>query len=254
MRNPTERFSDRVADYVKYRPSYPWDVIEHIAQFLDWSPQPVIGDIGCGPGIFSHLLLERGACVTGIEPNGEMLKAAQDWLGSNPRFQSMQVPAESTDLPDQYLDAITVAQAFHWFDPAGAKKEFRRILKPDRWIFLVWNERVATGSSFAEGYEKALRDFVPEYAETGHRNRGDDQILSWFERDRELEQFSNAQNLNQDQFLGRVYSSSYIPAHGTQDREMITDVLIALFNENANDGCVAFDYVTKVYRGRLIPE
>jgi len=254
MRAPTERFSDRVADYVRYRPSYPKGVVDLIVARANISPESLIADIGCGTGIFATLLLETGASVVGIEPNEPMLQAAVSQLGSQSKFSTKHASAEQTGLADESIDAITAAQAFHWFDQPKARAEFRRILKPEGWVFLVWNERKSRGSKFSELYESALRDCSPEYALVGHRNTPDAEVLEWFENlTAEMATFSNAQAIDLEGFLGRAYSSSYVPAAGTREREAITERLTQVFYSCEVDGNIELKYETKVYLGQLSP-
>ncbi len=101
-----------------------------------------VADIGSGTGIFTELLLLKGCFVTGVEPNAPMRQAAEQKLGGYDRFYSLEGSAEQTGLADHSIDLITVAQAFHWMDPAPTKKEFNRILKPGGRIALIWNLRL----------------------------------------------------------------------------------------------------------------
>lgn len=252
MRAPTERFSDRVADYVRYRPSYPQEVIDLIVNTVGITRDTLIADIGCGTGIFSKLLLQTPASVIGVEPNQAMLDAAMHDLGQENRFFPVHKTAEQTGLQSHTIDAVTAAQAFHWFNQELARDEFRRILKPEGWVFLVWNERKNTGSEFAELYESVLRDCSTEYAKVGHRNTPDQTILDWFENpEATTERFPNAQTMDLEGFLGRVYSSSYVPAAGTPEREAIAERLIDLFNRCQQHGRIELDYETKVFFGKL---
>ena len=253
MLPPKERFTDRVSDYVKFRPSYPAEVIDFIVSNSDLGRLSVVGDIGCGTGIFSQLLLGRGLNVVGVEPNASMLAAAREALDSNPRFVANHSSAEDTGLPSGSIDAITAAQAFHWFDPAAAKAEFRRVLKPNGWIYLVWNERVATGSMFAEAYEALIQDVSAEYREVGHRNRTEAELLDWFEADAKLVAWDNFQVLDKDGFLGRSFSSSYMPAAGTAEREELAKRLAEMYESHQSEGGIRLDYCCKVFAGRLKP-
>lgn len=252
MRNPTERFSDRVDDYVKYRPTYPSEVIDLIAQVARLDSTSVVADIGCGTGIFAKLLLSSGASILGIEPNQPMLDAARIYLADQPRFTPRHASAEATGLGDASVDAITAAQAFHWFRRDEARAEFQRILKPQGWVFLVWNERLSDTSEFARGYEEILKDLATDYATTRHRNTSDEELLAWFQNSSaRIESFDHGQSLSLEGLLGRAYSSSYVPASGTPEREVITNRLTRLFDDCQVDGEIRWDYRTKVYLGQL---
>lgn len=252
MRNPTERFSDRVDDYVKYRPTYPSEVIDLIAQVARLDSLSVVADIGCGTGIFSKLLLQTGAMIVGVEPNEPMLEAAKQLLDSEPRFRAVRATAEATSLEDHSYDAVTAAQAFHWFRRDEARAEFQRILKPQGWVFLVWNERLSDTSEFARGYEEILKDLATDYAMTRHRNTSDEELLAWFQNSSaRIESFDHSQSLSLEGLLGRAYSSSYVPASGTPEREAITNRLTRLFDDCQVDEEIRWDYRTKVYLGQL---
>jgi ubiquinone/menaquinone biosynthesis C-methylase UbiE len=121
MLNSTERFSDRVAEYVKYRPSYPAGQMTALEQECGLHPGAVVADIGSGTGIFTSLLLPRAARVYGVEPNQPMRAAAEEGLGTQHNFRSVAGTAEATRLPSAAIDLITVGQAFHWFQRERAR-------------------------------------------------------------------------------------------------------------------------------------
>src|SRR5207249_3286611 len=119
----------------------------------------VIADVGSGTGISAKLFLDNGNMVYGVEPNGPMREAAETFLGSYASFRSIDGSAEATGLPNGAVDLIVCAQAFHWFDPVQAKVEFRRILRENGWIALIWNERQKTESRFLQRYEELLNTY-----------------------------------------------------------------------------------------------
>jgi SAM-dependent methyltransferase len=141
---PKERFSDRADAYAKYRPSYPQALVDSLVQKLLTSSRitPSVADIGSGTGIFSRLLLENGFTVYAIEPNGPMRERAEERLASFPRFYSVNEEAADTTLPDHCVDAVVVAQAFHWFATQETVVEFTRILKRPGIVMLAWNDRL----------------------------------------------------------------------------------------------------------------
>src|SRR5690606_31956125 len=117
-------------------PSYPEEALRFIAEEASLTPDSQVADVGAGTGIFSKLLVDRGLQVTAVEPNAAMREAAERWLGQAPNYRSIDGTAEETGLAGHTVDAITCAQAFHWFDQARAKLEFRRMLKPGGKAFL----------------------------------------------------------------------------------------------------------------------
>src|SRR6185437_15570315 len=150
---PTERFSSRVENYVRFRPSYPKEVIDVLRKECGFAPNSVVADIASGTGLFTRLLLENGNSVFGVEPNAEMRKAGDEFLTRYPKFTSIAGSAESTTLGESTMDFVTAAQAAHWFDRDLARQEFVRILKPEGWCVLVWNSRRVDSSNFQREYE-----------------------------------------------------------------------------------------------------
>lgn len=133
--NPLNRFSDRAADYVKYRPSYPAAAIDKILEGLGSPSQLVAADIGAGTGISSRLLAQRGVRVLAIEPNEAMRQAAFP----HPLVEYRDATAEATGLPDASVDLVTCFQSFHWFEPQPTMSEFHRILKSRGRLALIWS-------------------------------------------------------------------------------------------------------------------
>ncbi|HZQ47481.1 MAG TPA: class I SAM-dependent methyltransferase, partial [Verrucomicrobiae bacterium] len=153
MPSSTKRFSSRVENYIKYRPGYPQGIIDLMRKECQLTSASVIADIGSGTGILTELLLRNQNTVFGIEPNQEMRAAAERLLSSYPQFHSVPATAETTTLPDKCVDLITAGQAFHWFDREKTRQEFLRILKPQGWVALIWNDRNITTHAFFEAYE-----------------------------------------------------------------------------------------------------
>src|SRR5689334_12851092 len=138
----TTRFSNRVDQYVKYRPSYPKEIIPFLEKNVGLKSSFVIADIGSGTGISSKLFLGNGNKVFAVEPNNDMRKKAEELLQRCDLFISINGTAEETTLADASVDMIVAGQAFHWFDAAKTKIEFRRISKPHTHCILIWNERL----------------------------------------------------------------------------------------------------------------
>src|SRR5688572_11749971 len=113
--DPTGRFTHRADAYVKSRPSYPAGLFDVLRDECGLGPSSVVADLGSGTGIFTRLLLERGATVHAVEPNDDMRGEAERTLASEPRFHSVKGTAEATTLAAGSIHLVTAAQAFHWF-------------------------------------------------------------------------------------------------------------------------------------------
>jgi SAM-dependent methyltransferase len=246
----TKRFSDRVSDYVKYRPGYPGKIVEDLEKEGILRGPSVVADVGSGTGIFSRLFVERGYRVFGVEPNAEMRKAGEEYLRRFSIFLSSEGTAEKTGLANGMVDLVTAAQAFHWFDVPRAKAEFRRILRSEGWVALVWNERKVEVSPFLVEYERLLKEISPDYSKVDHRKVTEGQMREFLGSDMKIFQYDNEQVFDLEGVKGRVMSSSYAPKEGAAYEALMGGVERAFEKFNAG-GKVSFLYETKVYVGQL---
>jgi len=246
--NATERFSDRVENYAKFRPDYPDALIRFVQERLP--PAGVIADIGSGTGILSDQLLGAGYAVFGVEPNEPMRLEAERRLVSWPRFHSVAGMAEATTLGSASVDAVTCAQSFHWFDRIRCRHEFARILREPKLVLLIWNERIS--EDLMEEYDRILQESAPEYRQIGRRNVTDADIAEFFDPNPVgVFYFPHAQRLNREGFLGRVLSSSYVPNLGQPGHEAVMNKMEAFFDRHAQSGWIDFPYQTRVYLAHL---
>ena len=249
--NATERFSDRVANYVRYRPGYPPKILSLLRERCGLTPDSPITDIGFGTGIFTRMLLENGNPVFGIEPNREMREAGESFLAEFSGFRSIDAKAEQTSLADKSVDFVTAAQAAHWFDRAAARREFSRILKPGGWVVLLWNERLTEGTPFLVEYENLLLQYGTDYAQVRHEQTTDTIGEFFAPESHEMVAFRTQQTFDFPGLEGRVFSSSYMPAPSDPRSGPLRVALRDLFERHKMDNTVAFDYDTKVFFGRL---
>ena len=134
MRGPATAFSDVADAYERGRPTYPDDAVRWL---VGEEPRDVV-DLGAGTGKLTRSLVALGHRVTAVEPLDEM---RSQLVGALPGVQALAGSAESIPLPAASADAVTCAQAFHWFDHAVALPEIARVLRPHGQLALVWNSR-----------------------------------------------------------------------------------------------------------------
>ena len=250
--NATSRFSDRVENYVLYRPGYPSEVLQTLNSECGLAPGHVIADIASGTGIWTRRLLENGNPVFGVEPNAEMRNAGERLLASFPNFTSIAGTAEATTLADHSVDFITAAQAAHWFDRTRSRREFVRILKPGGWLVLLWNERLTDSTEFLREYEQLLLTYGTDYKEVRHE-RTTESVNQFFDPDPYQERvFAMRQEFDYAGVEGRLLSSSYAPGPEHSQHAPMLRELRDIFQQCAVTDRVAFEYKTRLYFGHLI--
>lgn len=249
--NNTTRFSNRVEDYVKYRPSYPEEIIAFLQQDYGLTPDMLLADIGAGTGISTELFLKAGYRVIAVEPNREMREKSVELLSSYEEFSTRDGKAEDMPLEDESIDGIIAGQAFHWFDRAKTRAEFKRILKPGGPVSLIWNERKTT-TGFEKDYDELIIRHARDYVQVDHRNIRTEDIEAFFSPQRvQLRVFTNEQVFDFEGLKGRLLSSSYMPARDEEGYEAMIANLRNLFGRCQAEGRITIHYDTKVYVGTL---
>lgn len=248
---PVDRFSTRAEDYARYRPTYPAALIEILVKECGLSQDSIIADVGSGTGILVELFLKDGYRVVGVEPNPPMRLLGEQLLVSYSKFQSVAGTAETTTLDDHSVDFIIAAQAFHWFDRERTKDEFKRILRADGWVVLLWNERRLDSTPFLREYEQLLLNFGTDYQEVRHENVATS-IADFFAPNKySLKSLENFQHFDWNGLRGRVSSASYTPEPGDSRFEPMMERLQELFDRYNQNGIVSFEYDTNIYYGHL---
>lgn len=247
----TTRFSSRVEDYVRYRPGYPPEVVELLWRECGLGQNPTIADVGSGTGIFTRILLDKGAKVFAVEPNGPMREAAEAMLVGRADFQSVDGTAENTALPDASVDLVVAAQAFHWFDQVEARAEFVRNLREPRWCALIWNDRIEEGTPFLQAYERLLREYATDYLQVRHKEIQPERFQTFFGGSLRMATFPNSQRFDFEGVVGRLMSSSYAPQAGSPGHGPMMAELRRIFEATSHDGYVEFHYETQVFYGTL---
>ncbi len=252
-RLPTERFTSRVENYVRYRPFYPAGIIPLLEKQIGLRSEWTIADVGSGPGNLTRLFLEHGYSVIGIEPNDAMRQAGDALMARYPGFTSVKGVAENTTMQGCSIDLIVAGQAFHWFDPAATLIEFQRILKEPGWVALIWNRRAEGAAPVLDAWDQMLRDFAPEYRTVVHRDDSAQESMAVLFGTSGYQSFflPNEQELDADAFWGRLISSSYTPLPGQPGHDEIKRRSQEIFQEFSVGGLVRFPYETGIYLGQI---
>ncbi len=251
MVDSISRFTTRVENYAKFRPTYPPIILDLLKANCGLTKASLVADVGSGTGILSEMFLRNGNTVFGVEPNAQMRSSAENLLSNYLHFKSIDGAAEATTLDSHSIDIITAAQAFHWFDQIRARVEFARILKPEGWVILIWNERRLDSTPFLRAYEQLLLQHGTDYQKVRHENVTG-QVPDFFApQGYRLESFENIQTFDFESLMGRVLSASYTPEPDHPSFEPMIASLREVFENHQQGGTIAFEYDTMVYYGQL---
>jgi SAM-dependent methyltransferase len=248
---PTSRFSDRVENYVRYRPGYPPQVLQLLRDQCGLLSTHTVADVASGTGIFTRILLENGNRVFAVEPNSEMREAGRNMLRGHENLTSVEGSAEDTTLPANSVDFVTAAQAAHWFHRNRARQEFTRILNPGGWCVLIWNERRTASTPFLRDYEQLLLTYGTDYKEVRHE-RTTAVIHEFFAPAPFAEKtFELRQPADYEGAAGRLLSSSYAPLEDHPNHIPMMRELRRIVDAHSQNGVVSFEYNTRVHYGEL---
>ena len=252
MTQHTERFTNRVENYIRSRPGYPAGVLDTLQKDCGLLPSWAVADVGSGTGLLTELFLKNGNSVHGVEPNAEMREASAKLLGDFPKFHAVDGSAEDSRLPAASVRLITAAQAFHWFDQLKARREFERILQPGGYVAIIFNTRKVEGSPLGEDYEVVVRKYGTNYTELRHENLTDQELAGFFgPKGCAKKTFPYNQLFDLDGFRGRIASMSWVPLAGDPKYDLMMEELEPVFDRHQRGGKVVFEYITELHYGRL---
>ena len=234
-------FSKGAGAYERGRPGYPAAAVDWIVERLRLSPGRTVVDLAAGTGKFTRQLVPAGAALVAVEPVAEMRAILREQA---PMTDVREGTAEAIPLADGAADALTAAQAFHWFDAARALPEIHRVLRPGGQLALVWNSRdegdplQATISRLRQPH----RGDAPTH-ESGAWKRvfKDTTLFTPFDR----RGFPHEQRLSRDGVVDRVLSTSVIAALDDARREQVEAQIRAAIEQHTEP--VTLRYITDVY-------
>lgn len=245
------RFSYRAKNYDRFRPNYPATLIEFLRASIPLQADHVIADIAAGTGIFTQQIAAWGNPVYVVEPNRYMRQIALRRLAAFDRCIFLDGTAESTGLPDDSIDVIVSAQAFHWFDLAKTKTEFKRVGRNSLRVAIVWNLR-NTYSRFEVEYEAFIRRYAVDYLNVSQRKMNTADVLSFFAPTIPVYRvFGHVDFLTHEQLRGRTCSYSFMPDERSPILPEVLDSLATLFETYQEAGEVRLSYKTRLFVGTI---
>lgn len=241
---PLERFSVRAQSYDLGRPRYPSALFQWYRTRFRISAESVIADVGAGTGLHTEGLVGMAGTVWAVEPNAKMRMKAEARFAEENNVRVVDGSAENTGLPGGSVDLVTVAQAFHWFDPEAFSAEVERILAPSGGWALVWNVRDPGGNRFTEGYEGILHRWGLGYGEIRASWADPEKIGRFTSAPTERHEFENVLTLDREGAHANLSSCSFMPAPGSTDALEAQGALDQLFEEESGEGVVDLVYRT----------
>ncbi len=246
------KFTGKGGVYQQYRPDYAADALLYLKEKLGIGPGAAVADVGSGTGIFTRQLLLLGAIVFAVEPNPDMRMEAERQLAAFPGFHSIAGRDSGTTLPDQSVNLVSAAQAFHWFEPAAFRQECRRILKPNGKVLLVWNQR--DHSSPVNQISKAVfAEYCPDFKGfSGGMSQRDARIENFFPNGYELLQFAYPIYYSREGYIGRCLSASYAILPDNPRYDAFVAALGQVFDQFQQDGKLLLSNTTVFHLGSVI--
>jgi SAM-dependent methyltransferase len=247
-----DKFTNKVGEYLKYRPSYPQEFIDYLTQAVGITKDSIVADIGAGTGILTKQLGDEVKTIFAVEPNLNMRTAGQEYCCGLKNLFFIDGTAEDTGLAADSVDFITVAQAFHWFDRAKSKRECKRILKRKGRVILVWNRREAESELIKEN-DALCRRICPEYKGfSGGHGTSPDIYRDFFKNGYcDYKVFANDRLLTLESFIGGNLSASYAPSKGDTNYRPLVEALTELFHKYSNHGKLLLPNKTHSYVGEV---
>ena len=164
---------DREAEvYERSRPSYPPEAVAWIVENLRIRPGRVVVDLAAGTGKLTRLLLPAGASLVAVDPVVGMRDVLRRVL---PTVPVAAATAEALPFGAGSVDAVCIAQAFHWFDAARAFAELARVVRPGGRVGLLWNARDRAVDWVDQVW--SIMDGVEKHAPWRDHDRGGDKGL-----------------------------------------------------------------------------
>lgn len=226
--------------YERARPSYPSEAVDAVIAELGLQAGATVVDLGAGTGKWARLLVERDLDVIAVEPVDEMRAQLERAV---PDAEALEGSAEAIPVADESADAVTAAQAFHWFHLDRALPEIHRVLRPGAGLGIVWNER-----DWSDPLQVALDELVAP-----HRKPYPAGDLVWRDAlgasglfgDLKEDRFENVQLLTADAVVDRVGSVSWIGSLEPGERAGVLDAVRELVADRPEP--IPFRYVTEVF-------
>ena len=243
-------FYNKANEYAIGRPTYPEEIIRKIKE-LDIGNHSTIADIGAGTGLLTYMLNKLDCMILAVEPNEEMLAECKNYCSTLTNIEYINAPAENTQIKDNSLDMILIAQAFHWFDKELSKVEFKRILKENGYIIFLWND-LQIHNEFASEYMNIIRKYTIKTTAAISNFDPDKEKYNFLGQECEKIYYNNTQSLDLEGIIGNASSLSYTPSKIDSNYVEFERELKNLFLNYQEEGQVTLYYKTEMCIGQFL--
>jgi len=242
-------YSSKAKSYSRYRLDYSIKATNFIIDTANLNKDSSVADIGSGTGILSKHFVDKVQNVYAVEPDDGMREIAEEMLGRNKSFHSIDGTSDQTHLSDSSIELICVGQAIHWLDPKPTKDEFIRILKPDGWLAILWYE--INDKKLNAAYEK-LRTKDIGWDNSIEPSRPPKKPLEYYFGVNKPERKIFTENFAEtwEGFLGSAYSQSFAPNSDEAISQKFELEHKKVFERFAVSGRIIFPYSTHLVIGQ----
>lgn len=245
----TNRFNGKGQIYDSARPKYAIGLFEYLKKAVLVPDKSVFADVGSGTGIFTEQLLDCGYRVYAVEPNSDMRKRAEEKLSANENFISVNGSADKMNIPRASVNYLTVAQAFHWFEPEPFKNECRRVLKQGGKVIIIYNSR-DENAPCTRALARLRAEYNPEFH--GFSNgMSSEKCTAFFNGKCDIFTADNSQAYNRQQYINRVLSSSYSLKESDENYSEYLKEINQIFDRFSTDGYITVPTSTVAYIGSV---
>lgn len=247
-------FDNKAILYAESRPGYSAHVLQYLQKDLGLSSTALGADIGCGTGQLTKILSDFFESIYAVEPNVSMISECQKRLYDKKNIQYIHRGSEGTDIKKNTLDYITVAQAFHLLPIENTLREFKRILKPNGKLIIIYNMKNHFSDLFLKNEEVLLR-YCPLYQRDFHAKEFKyDSFLNYFTEDSYQYRFfqnDNTEYLDCSTFINRTLSASYAIQASDPSFPIFIKELERVFARFSTNDKVKMELSTVIYSGDL---
>ena len=236
-----EKFSNKGKQYAKGRPGYPIEAIDYIKTLA--KDAIIVGDIGAGTGKFTELLAQAGYDVFAVEPNADMYEQLKLTHKEYPNVKFVLATSEETQLADDSVDIITVAQALHWFDLEKFKAECKRILRPGGWVIALYNE-VSYNNNIV------LCDEEKKDVKVQAKQRKNFAHLEFFDNP-VMKEFATTITYTKETWIAYMLSHSHSPLPSDKSYNEYIEKVNAIFDCESSGNQLHREIVTTIYAEQL---